>query len=1078
MWTRDPGIDELIEYFDRREIRAGGWERLASKPGELKVVMGEIERSRKDFSYASRNYFWITNKYREDVPFKLWPSQELLLEKVNELKAKNKPQKLIILKARQLGFSTLIEAMIAWRTIFYSNVNSLIVSHAPHHAAFLFTIMTHILEKLPWFLAPMIRSHKIEEGLVLENADPENSGQHPGLNSRVVVQAANQLTGVGQGYRISACHASEIADWDDNAARQILEGDLAYALADNVETFAFIETTAKGSGRYFHKMWENQVELGEEAEWMPCFFPAFMEKGRTVVVLPENWKPDDPEITLRNKIRAQWLQCDNPDCARFRETVHNKINLSDSLCPVCRKGIMTPYELTNGQLAWMKGKRLNAQKDLDSLKEYHQELCVAGEARVSIPKFGILELAACSAEARRAGYQWHYNGEKETVLVRTYLGRELICTEDHQIALANGGWVTAQESSSKMIQLFQPQFALNTYHVKYSPIPSLECSIEINEQMGLFLGYFMGDGCYGKDRIDVAIDAKDEDVVEEIVRVLEATIGRTPRVTRKGGMVLVSSSCVKWKELLIHLGAIKLWDSNQWGYKRNVCVPECIFRSPRPVVANFLSALFECDGHAYKEAVRTKLFTKYDEFARDVQLLLLGFGINAHITKATKQGGGKLKQRSYTGNEVTLKCAASNEFHARIGFRGARKKSGLVRGPSKMGKPGFQNLMEDAVVSVSPAGERSVYDMTVPVFSSYSANGVMVHNCSTPEESFQLSGVQVFPYDAMEWARDCVESYAPIAHGFMDREGVFHGISAATGRCPVQSCDVDHSYDDMHTTLWNEPERDANYTLGVDVAEGLGGEADYSTIFVNKISQYGAPDEQVALFRSNTIDPVSFAFPIVALGKWYNEAMVSIEVNKYDTTFTWVRNQLQYSNLYRWKHVDSTNPHSNKWGWETNLKSRPRLYQTATKFLKAKMWIVKSKNFYKEMQHFQKEDYEDRRVEHSLGEYDDELIAGMISLYCSHDLDYDDNLGFIPIRKTGGDLSTYPWVMSCLKCNHAWGSTDPTSDRHCRKCFSPYVRGDRQAISLIESSNKEWEDMTAEPSEDAPPSGELLYENM
>jgi hypothetical protein len=103
-WVRDSGIDDLILYMDRPEVREGGWARLAGKPAELKVVIGEIERCRKDFAYAARNYFWITNKHRQDIPLRLWESQELLYEKVQELKAKHKPQKLLVLKARQLGF--------------------------------------------------------------------------------------------------------------------------------------------------------------------------------------------------------------------------------------------------------------------------------------------------------------------------------------------------------------------------------------------------------------------------------------------------------------------------------------------------------------------------------------------------------------------------------------------------------------------------------------------------------------------------------------------------------------------------------------------------------------------------------------------------------------------------------------------------------------------------------------------------------------------------------------------------------------------------------------------------------------
>ena len=709
-WVRDSGTEELVEYFNRPEIQRGGWERMCSKTDELKVVMAELQKCRKDFSFFARNYAWIKTKDRQLIPFNLWESQDLLLEKVQEIKAKGKAQKVLILKARQLGFSTLIEVMMAWRVMFFENVMALIVSHAPHHAVELFDKLCLVYDSVPWWMRPMCLSRKIEEGLKFDNPVHDTRSAMPGLKSGVVVQAANQLTGVGQGYTIQAAHLSEAADWDDMAAKQILEGDLAYALAENPETFAFVETTAKGSGRYFHKFWEKSVELGERSEWYPFFVPWFFERNRKILDLGANFRLEEPEQQMRDKILRQWLRCDNKDCGKFRETMQYGIDATEAECPVCNSGILKPYELSQEQLAWMMYKRLNAQKDLDSLKEYHQELP------------------------------------------------------------------------------------------------------------------------------------------------------------------------------------------------------------------------------------------------------------------------------------------------------------------------------------------------------------------STPSEAFVISGVQVFPYECMEWVRHTTELYHPIARGFMDQSGIFHGVSSETGRCPAEGCNVDHEFDDLPIILWDYPEQGAIYTIGADVSEGLGGQADYSTAFINKVSQYHEPDEQVGIFRSNMIDPVSFAFPVAQLGRWYNEAMISIEVNKYDTAFTWIRNQLQYPNLYRWKHVDSTNTNSNKWGWETNLKSRPRLYQTAIKFLKAKMWIIKSANCYREMQHFQKEDYEDRRVEHSLGEYDDELMAGMIALYCSHDLDYDENLGYIPIRRGAKDSANSIWKMRCMRCKHFWGSNDPSSHPYCPQCFSPHIQGDKNVIVEL-GNQKIWEEMTAEPEE-------------
>ena len=132
----------------------------------------------------------------------------------------------------------------------------------------------------------MCLSRKIEEGLKFDNPNHDARATQPGLRSSVVVQAANQLTGVGQGYTIQACHASEIADWDDDAAKQILEGDLQYALAERPRNVLHsLRPQLKVRGRYFHRVWNKNVEMGERAEWFPFFVPWFFERGRKVIDL-------------------------------------------------------------------------------------------------------------------------------------------------------------------------------------------------------------------------------------------------------------------------------------------------------------------------------------------------------------------------------------------------------------------------------------------------------------------------------------------------------------------------------------------------------------------------------------------------------------------------------------------------------------------------------------------------------------------------------------------------------------------------------------------------------------------------
>src|SRR5207245_2367666 len=177
--------------------------------------------------------FWIVDKEGNDQPFRLWESQELILDKLYKLRAKNKIQKLMVLKGRQLGCSTLIEGLIAWRTMYFPNVNAMVLSNVPKHAEYLYNIMLHVYDQLPWWMQPMLSSRKQDDGLHFQNPNQEARRTDPGLNSLVIVQAANQVSGVGQGYRLNAVHGSEYADWEEWRAREIIDGDMVHALAEN-----------------------------------------------------------------------------------------------------------------------------------------------------------------------------------------------------------------------------------------------------------------------------------------------------------------------------------------------------------------------------------------------------------------------------------------------------------------------------------------------------------------------------------------------------------------------------------------------------------------------------------------------------------------------------------------------------------------------------------------------------------------------------------------------------------------------------------------------------------------------------
>lgn len=85
---------------------------------------------------------------------------------------------------------------------------------------------------------------------------------------------------------------------------------------------------------------------------------------------------------------------------------------------------------------------------------------------------------------------------------------------------------------------------------------------------------------------------------------------------------------------------------------------------------------------------------------------------------------------------------------------------------------------------------------------------------------------------------------------------------------------------DHHFLLYEKPEQDAKYVIGVDTGKGIG--SDYSVAQILKINAYNDV-EQVAVYRSNEISYHKYAQILIGLANYYNEAQLMIENNEAGT---------------------------------------------------------------------------------------------------------------------------------------------------------------------------------------------------
>lgn len=220
--------------------------------------------------YCERNLMIQDKISGEIVPFKLNWAQKLLVERVMDDIAHGRPVRYIILKARQMGLSTVIEALGFWWTTTHKNIKTVIIAHETEASGNLYNMFKRYFDNSHPTFQPR-RKYNNKKELVFDVDDTikeEYKAQgkpSPGLGSEIKTLVAKE--GKGRSATIHFFHGSEVAFWEAKAD-VVSSAIQAVPLAAN--TFAFLESTANGVGGFFYDEWQF-AKKGESA-FKPLFF--------------------------------------------------------------------------------------------------------------------------------------------------------------------------------------------------------------------------------------------------------------------------------------------------------------------------------------------------------------------------------------------------------------------------------------------------------------------------------------------------------------------------------------------------------------------------------------------------------------------------------------------------------------------------------------------------------------------------------------------------------------------------------------------------------------------------------------
>ena len=257
--------------------------------GEMTTVGQERVRIHYDFEYWCWRCVKITDKMTGMlIPFVLNRPQRRLLGEMERQRRAGQPVRIILLKARQWGGSTLVQVYIAWlQLVVYKGKNSIIVGHKRNSSFAIKQMLRTILANYPkQFLDDE------QEALKLVNVRESKDIQEIAGRDCSICLTSSYSPDAARGLNLSFAHLSEVAFWNTN--RNIDPNDLIRTVTGTIPlvpgTVIVMESTANGMNSFFFNEWQRARE-GKSA-----FSPVFVAWNEIDLYrreLDENFTLDD-----------------------------------------------------------------------------------------------------------------------------------------------------------------------------------------------------------------------------------------------------------------------------------------------------------------------------------------------------------------------------------------------------------------------------------------------------------------------------------------------------------------------------------------------------------------------------------------------------------------------------------------------------------------------------------------------------------------------------------------------------------------------------------------------------------------
>ena len=281
---------------------------------EQQFVATSLLRSQADYRYWAERFVWIDQGGQGVRPlFPLWESQAFILDTLATLEADraaaDAPDGLLlnVLKARQLGISTLGESILAHRLFYVGYTRGLCGADVEDQAGYLFRMVDRIYQRLPAFMRHPRKTFVKNREMTFGNGSYLKTAW--GKSTRGALQSVTGQEGskgaIGRGQTFSVVHISELATWDNP---EQLDSALFPAIPMDPSTFVLLESTAEYAGDWWHLHWQTAAE--GHGRFVNAFIPWYVEPRKYALPAPVDWTPSTTTLQVASKCELdapRWL---------------------------------------------------------------------------------------------------------------------------------------------------------------------------------------------------------------------------------------------------------------------------------------------------------------------------------------------------------------------------------------------------------------------------------------------------------------------------------------------------------------------------------------------------------------------------------------------------------------------------------------------------------------------------------------------------------------------------------------------------------------------------------------------------